>query len=128
MQNQVKFQSRKVTGDGRGKLLGFPTINLIIPDQFNLEYGIYAVWIWLDAEKYPGALHYGPVPTFDKVTVTLEVFVLTEAELLNERVVAAAITIETVKKLRDVKKFDTAEALIVQMTADVAAARQLLTQ
>lgn len=122
----MQFISKKISGDGRGKLLGFPTINLVIPADLSLAEGIYAVWIWLDEKKYPGALHYGPIPTFHKPQLSLEVFVLTTDELPNEAVAKAVITIEPVKRLRPVQNFPDSEALIKQITADVAAVRALL--
>jgi riboflavin kinase/FMN adenylyltransferase len=122
----MQFTSQKISGDGRGKLLGFPTINLVIPPGLSLEEGIYAVWIWLDQKKYPGALHYGPIPTFHKPQLSLEVFVLTTDELPNEQVEQAKITVEPVKRLRPVQNFPDSEALIKQITIDVAAVRKLL--
>ncbi len=122
----MQFISQKISGDGRGKLLGFPTINLVIPADLSLEEGIYAVWIWLDEKKYPGALHYGPIPTFHKSQLSLEVFVLTTDELANEQVERATITVEPVKRLRAIQNFPDSEALIKQITADVAAVKALL--
>lgn len=122
----MQFISKKISGDGRGTLLGFPTINLVIPTGLTLEEGIYAVWIWLDEKKYPGALHYGPIPTFHKSQLSLEVFVLTAEDLPNEQVEQATITIEPVKRLRPVQSFPDSEALIQQINKDVAEVQALL--
>ena len=77
--------SRQVKGKGRGKVIGFPTINLDIPSGLSLEDGIYAAWVTIGDRRYKGALHFGPIPTFDETTKSLEVFLLdaTEEELIG---------------------------------------------
>lgn len=122
----VRFKSHKVSGDGRGKTLGFPTINLVIPWNLVMTEGIYAGWIWINGVRYPGAVHFGLVPTFNKLERSLEVFVLTLNSLPNSLVKSAEIELEIVKKLRGVKKFTGPQALIAQMTLDVAETKRLL--
>jgi len=122
----VRFKSRKVAGDGRGKTLGFPTINLKIPWNLVLTEGIYAGWIWINGIKYPGALHFGIVPTFNKPERSLEVFVLTQKPLSDSVVKTAEIEVAVVKKIREIKKFSGPKTLIAQMTLDVAETRQIL--
>lgn len=120
------FRSMKVKGDGRGKQLGFPTINLQIPWNLVLTNGIYACWITIDGVKYAGALHFGAVPTFDKKERTLEVYVLTEDDLPNEHIQKANIQVEVAAKLREVLKFDSSKALTQQITKDVQLAKTAL--
>jgi drug/metabolite transporter (DMT)-like permease len=122
----VTFASVKVHGDGRGKTLGFPTINLQIPWNLVLTPGIYAVWVWINGVKYAGALHYGSVPTFNKIEQTLEIFVLTKKNLTNAEVSQSSLKVMVVEKLREVLKFDSSEALIAQMHQDVAQTKRLL--
>jgi len=62
----MKFESTQTKGKGRGKLMGFPTINLKIPANFELEDGIYAAKVNIENKVFVGALHYGPVPTFNE--------------------------------------------------------------
>ena len=47
----MKFKSRHIKGKGRGKILGFPTINLEIPKRFSLAIGIWAVKVWIKDNK-----------------------------------------------------------------------------
>ena len=70
----MNYKTRQVKGKGRGKLLGFPTINLEIPPGFNIEEGIYAGRVWISKKQFKGAFHYGPVPTFHEKDKSLEVF------------------------------------------------------
>lgn len=124
----MKFTSRHIRGKGRGKLLGFPTINLEIPEGFPLQEGIWAVWVEIKEKKYKGALHFGPVPTFGEEELSLEVFLIDTKdedipELDNE-----ILIIEPVKRLRDVKAFSSHEELVNQIKKDVLNARKILSQ
>jgi riboflavin kinase / FMN adenylyltransferase len=120
------FTATKVKGKGRGKFLGFPTINLAVPAGFELAHGVYAVWVTINGTKFRGAMHWGPIPTFDDTDVSLEVFVLGvgDAELAHADL--TKITIEPVMRLRDIKKFPTIDELTKQMELDVFEVRKNL--
>lgn len=115
----MKFESTHIKGKGRGKPMGFPTINLKIPDYFELKDGIYAVRVNIEDKIFGGALHYGPVPTFNESEQSLEVFLLEsnsdELENLNNKI----IKVEIVKYLRPVIKFNSKEELVRQINNDV---------
>ncbi len=121
----MKFESTHVKGKGRGKPMGFPTINLKIPDGFELKDGIYAAKVNINKKLFIGALHYGPVPTFNESEKSLEVFLLgssnNELENLNEKI----IEVEIVKYLRPVMKFNSKEELIKQIKEDVKNIQEL---
>src|SRR3989338_9934170 len=106
----MNIVSHQVKGKGRGKLLGYPTINLEIPEGLELQEGIWAVWVIINGKKYRGALHFGPVPTFGESAESLEVFLLDAKE--KELVDAQNETIEIipVTRLREIVRFDSAEA------------------
>ncbi len=115
-----QFISHQVKGHGRGKTLGFPTINLKIPANFKLQAGIYAAWVTINDRKFKGALHFGPIPTFGEKKMSLEVFLIDVADIPLD--ITGFIEVETVKKIRDVKKFLSPQALTNQMKKDVAEA------
>ena len=119
----MKFQVTRVKGHGRGKFLGYPTLNLIVPDKFAHEHGIYAGRVWLDEVEYLGAFHYGPVPTFDQPELSLEVFVL-DAEI-NEP--SKNIKVELVHRIRDIIGFESSRELIAKISEDVEKVKSLLT-
>ena len=120
----MKFESIHIKGKGRGKPMGFPTINLKIPDNFELKDGIYAVKVTIENKKFIGALHYGPVPTFAEQEKSLEVYLI---EVTNEDLIGYGmedldgklIIIETIKYLRPIIKFKLVEELIKQIKEDV---------
>lgn len=113
----MKFSSTQVRGKGRGKLLGFPTINLEIPEKFNLNEGIYAVKVSVEGKEFIGALHFGPIPAFKESERTLEVFLIdtTDSDIPDTE----NFEVETIKFLRPVLNFSNQEELVKQIGKDV---------
>lgn len=119
-------------GDGRGRLLGFPTANLVPdPHRLLLANGIYAAQVrlqdvardeWKDYPVYMGAASIGIRPMFDGKVRLVEVYILDiQPDLYDER-----ITIEFIARLRDEERFESIEALQAQMARDVEQTRQML--
>ncbi len=122
MESLAQFEAERVPGKGRGKRLGFPTINLRIPAGLGLEYGIYACWVQVGDRAYPAALHYGPVPVFGEEEPSLEVHLLDSA--LEDP--PHSLRVEVVQWVRPVQDFPSPDALRVQMERDVEACRRAL--
>jgi riboflavin kinase/FMN adenylyltransferase len=115
-----------VEGDHRGRELGFPTANVAVPPGIALPVdGIYAGWYERpDGTVHPAALSLGRRPTFytDQPYSLLEAYLLGfDGDLYGEQA-----KVRFVAKLRDEVRFDSVEALVEQMRADVAAARAVL--
>ncbi|EKE14714.1 MAG: riboflavin kinase [uncultured bacterium] len=128
----MKFESTQIIGKGRGKPMGFPTINLKIPENFELKNGIYAVKVIIENKTFKGALHYGPVPTFGELQKSLEVYLIevTNNDLINqgiENLDGKIIKIEIIKFLRDIIKFKLVEELVKQIGEDVKNIKSLST-
>ncbi len=122
----MKFKTTTIKGHGRGKDLGFPTVNMVVPDNMpmQLEQGVYAARATVGEEKYNGALFYGSASTFGASEVTLEIYLFdTVGFYIGE---GEAIEVEIVKFIRPVITFDLPELLIVQMEKDEAAIREVL--
>lgn len=115
----MKFSSYQIKGKGRGKLLGFPTINLEIPRNLKLNEGIYAVKVFIKEKEFLGALHFGQVPTFKQAQKTLEVFLIDTTEGQIPNINPLNLEIEIIKYLRPVLKFSDKEGLIKQIEEDV---------
>lgn len=124
---KLQFVSHQVKGDGRGKHLGYPTLNLVVPSQIPLAHGIYAAKITIEGKKYQGALHFGPVPTFAKTATTLEVYLL-DATAVPEKVLTGKLPIEVeiIARLREVITFKTKAELVAQISQDVQAVKSLI--
>ena len=98
---------------GRGKELGFPTANLEAPK--NLPDGLYLGW----ANELRALIFIGPNKTFGETKRRAEVYILDfDQDLYGQK-----LEVETIKKIRDVIKFDSKEALIEQMKIDEEVAR-----
>jgi len=112
-------------GAGRGRTIGVPTLNLAPPDPRKLlpPDGVYAVRVNWRGASYGGMMNQGPRPTFGITARALEIHLFDFAgELYGE-----TVTVEWVRRLRDVQTFPSREALVAQIGRDAVAARQVLT-
>lgn len=117
-------------GAGRGRTIGVPTINLTSPDPRKLlpPDGVYAVRVELPGSgdrrtgTYGGMMNQGARPTFGVHARGLETHVFDfSGDLYGE-----TVTVEWVRRLRDVQTFPSREALVDQIGRDAAAARAIL--
>lgn len=115
-----------VAGDRRGRELGFPTANL----AFEYTPALPALGIYLGrvgvpergvGPGHPSLVSVGVRPTFhEDGRVLVEAFLLDwEGDLYD-----ATLDLELVARLREERRFDSVEALIVQMRADETEARR----
>ena len=111
-------------GDKRGRDLGYPTANMHLARDCKLRYGIYAVRMKIDGVWHDGVASFGSRPTFDDGAPRLETFVFDFSGDLYGKQVDVAL----VEWLRGEAKFETLDALIVQMDADSVRARDILTK
>ena len=113
-----------VGGEGRGRRLGFPTANLQVvqADKLIPPPGIYAVRGGLRSGIHAGALHLGPRPTFRGSPPTVELHLLD----FDEDLYGEEVRVDFVARLREVRPFDSAAALVEQMREDVEEARGIL--
>ena len=124
------IRGRVVRGAGRGRTIGVPTVNLEPPDPRKLlpPDGVYAVLVTIgtpetgNVQRYGGMMNQGPRPTFGEPARTLEIHLFDFAgELYGE-----TVTVEWVRRLRDVQAFASREALVAQLERDRQAARATL--
>ncbi len=65
-----------IRGRGRGKSLGYPTLNLQVPSNKLLpQDGVYSVRVQLEGKTYVGMMYVGPKLTFGENTRSVEVHV-----------------------------------------------------
>jgi riboflavin kinase/FMN adenylyltransferase len=119
-----------VEGDRRGRELGFPTANLAIPERMCVPGdGIYAGFLVTDPgaaseQVRPAAISVGRRPTFyeDAPSSLVELHVLDfDGDLYGQRV-----AVRFVERLRGEERFETVDALVVQMRDDVERTRRVL--
>lgn len=117
------LEGRVVTGDRRGRTLGFPTANLKVqPEQAMPKDGIYATLAHLGDRTLPSVTNIGVRPTFDGLKRLIETFIFDFSGDVYRR----KLTIELVARLRDEMRFNSAGELKEQMTRDVAKAGDIL--
>ncbi|HEX9175690.1 MAG TPA: riboflavin kinase, partial [Mycobacterium sp.] len=123
-----------VRGEGRGRVLGFPTANVAPPMYSAIPAdGVYAAWFTVlghgpvvgtvaPGERYQAAVSVGTNPTFSGRTRTVEAYVLdTSADLYGQHV-----AIDFVARIRGQRKFAEVGDLIAEMEADTKRARTIL--
>ncbi len=106
-----------VAGDQRGGTLGYPTANLRLePDLACPQYGIYAGF----ALGHRAAISIGTNPHYGGSERRIEPYLLDfEGDLYGKRLV-----VELWERLRDEAVFDSEEALVAQIAADVEATKR----
>jgi riboflavin kinase/FMN adenylyltransferase len=122
-----QFRGIVMHGDKRGRTLGYPTANLVPPNELCYPgHGIYAcrAAVELDGEWrwWPAAVNVGVRPTF--VTgrgVLIEAFLIGFDGDLYDRELRLAF----LSRLRGERRFDSTEALVDQMARDVEQAHRI---
>jgi len=119
-----RYSDIVMLGDQRGRGLGFPTANLAVPDTSACPAdAVYAGYLNHDGTRWPAAISVGTNPTFDGVVRHVEAYAITETDL---RLYGERIGVDFVARLRGQLRFESRQALIDQMKADVERALVVL--
>jgi riboflavin kinase/FMN adenylyltransferase len=109
-------------GQKRGQTLGFPTANLeqipnLIPGN-----GVYAAKVKVQGTLWPAAANIGPNPTFGENAHKVEVHLIGfRGELYD-----LALAVDFLDRLRDTRKFKSADDLAAQLRSDVELAQRIV--
>lgn len=122
MANELLGRPYSVSGtvingaDRGGKVIGFPTMNVEYPaDKYEVKRGVYTVKCKVGDAEYDGIANYGDRPTFGESEPVLEVYLKDfGGDHYGEQ-----ITVSFVSYIRDIVKFDSAEALAEQLKEDL---------
>lgn len=121
-----RIEGLVVRGDQRGRELGFPTANMSIAGLHPPRFGVYAVKVdVLDGRykgNYNGAASIGVRPMFGENIPNCETFLFD----FKGDLYGAELSVALVDYLRPELKFESLDALIVQMKADCNQARDIL--
>jgi riboflavin kinase / FMN adenylyltransferase len=114
-----------VSGNKRGRTLGFPTANLEMePEQFLLPDGVYATITYADGQPFPSVTNIGTCPTFSGGKRVVETHVIDrKLDLLGKH-----LRIDFVEKLRDEQCFESEFKLKTQISKDIDRAKTLLSK
>jgi riboflavin kinase/FMN adenylyltransferase len=111
-----------VTGDRRGRTLGFPTANIAIGlDRALPAYGVYVTRALLRESAHESCTNIGVRPTFSVgPRPTVETFILDfDADIYGQE-----LTIELLHRLRGELRFDSAGELVTAMQGDIRNTRE----
>ena len=109
------YYGKVVHGLGKGKELGYPTVNIKLNNnELNIDCGVYAAIVNVNNQTFKGMLYVGTRPTFDMLETTVEIHILE----FNEEVYEQDISFQILQKIRDEIKFSNPESLIKQLHQD----------
>lgn len=111
-----------VRGHQRGQHLGFPTANVVARTEVVPLDGIYATLMQVGERHWPSVTNIGKNPTFGVGPRTIETYIFDFQGDLYGR----AVRLFFVGRIREEKKFPSAELLVEQMKRDVLSAQNIL--
>ncbi len=118
------FVAAVVTGAGRGRRIGTPTLNLNLENvPAGIQDGVFACRARLNGtgEALAAVMHLGARPVFKDVR-SCEIHLLDTVPPTN----TGHVNVSDLHYLRDVQDFPSTDALVAQIGRDVAAARAIL--
>ena len=117
------IEGQVVHGDKRGRTIGVPTANIRMADYMRPAYGVYATRTRLpDGRVVDGVANLGVRPMYALPEPLLEVWLFD----FDEDLYGQTVETELIAFLRGELAFDGLDALKVQIDADAAAARAVL--
>jgi len=105
-----------VKGNQLGRTIGFPTANIEIPESYKLipKYGVYLVTAIVNKKAVFGMMNIGIKPTLGENLLSIEVHLLH----FSEDIYGQKIQVNVIERLREEQKFESFEALKLQLEVD----------
>ncbi len=104
-----------VHGDGRGRGMNFPTINIQPPQKKLLPPdGVYFSRVWIDGKVYPGMSNIGVNPTFNGEARKIETHIFD----FDENVYGKKAMVGLYRRIRNERKFKDVNELTEQLNED----------
>jgi riboflavin kinase/FMN adenylyltransferase len=113
-------------GKQLGRTIGYPTANIRINESYKLipANGVYVAKSIINGATVFGMMNIGMRPTVDGTTQTIEInFFDFKQDLYNQE-----ITVSLLKRMRSEQKFESIDALKIQLGADKATALEYIGQ
>ncbi len=118
------YQIKGLVVKGRkiGRLIGFPTANLLVTNYLIPSRGVYAAYTFIDGVRFRSVVSIGPAPTFHITDKNFEVHLLDfEGDIYGKEVI-----VEIRERLRGIEKFKDVEELRLQIKNDIERTRRIL--
>ena len=122
-----EISGQVIHGDGRGRTIGIPTANLDVPAERVIpKAGVYVCKATVMGADHGAVTNIGVRPTFDNPEGISHV----EAHILdfNQDLYGQKVALKFLARLRDEQRFESIQALIDQIHADIARGREVLQQ
>ncbi len=118
------FKQRVEKGDGSGKKIGFPTVNLDSQQiKGRIKEGIYACQVRYKKQIYKSVLFYGPRLIKRESHNVLEIYIID----FNKNIYGQYIEYDVKNFIRKVRNFKNEKELKLQIAKDSRKALRLLT-
>lgn len=119
---EFSYKIEVVSGDKRGRMLGYPTINQFFPENFvTARFGVYASKVNIDGKWYPSVTNIGVRPTINTKSLRSETCILGYSGNLYGR----EIEVYLLSFIRDEKKFESLDELSAAIKSDAVKAREI---
>jgi len=109
-----EIEGTVIRGKSRGKRLGYPTAN-IHPLNDIAPPGVFISRVGIGSKKFPSVTHVGSKPTFNEKEVMIESYIID----YNDSLYKKKLRVFFLEKIREEKKFETPEALSLQIKKDL---------
>ncbi|MBR5807228.1 MAG: riboflavin kinase [Alistipes sp.] len=103
-----------IGGNRLGRKLGFPTANIALRDDLNVENGVYVSKVFVEGVEYGAMTNVGIRPSVDGSKRLLETHLFGFEGLLYGLI----LRVELLEKIRDEKRFSSVEELKEQIAKD----------
>jgi riboflavin kinase/FMN adenylyltransferase len=133
LQRPYRLFGKIVSGRGKGRELGYPTLNMETPRQILPAEGVYAGHVVLSdseslplgqGDRVPAVFSLGQTRTFgDEFPLLIEAHLL---RIQDKPIISTHMALDFVARLRSQHKFPSVEALTKQIALDCDRARQAL--
>lgn len=121
MRRPYRLSGPVIRGAERGRKLGFPTANIAVIQELIPLPGVYVVEAEVSGERRLAVANVGFNPTFGENSLGVEVHILDFDGDLYGREIAVRFR----ERIRDERKFKSAEELVRQIRKDVQYAREI---
>ena len=120
------LNGKVIEGDGLGRTLSFPTANIEIEETYKLipSRGVYLVKVYLEKKEFSGMMNIGNRPTINGINQTLEIHIFN----FTQNIYGQKLKVNPLKKIREEKKFDSLEALQIQLAKDEEICKRTLAE
>lgn len=111
-----EFTGKVIEGKKIGRTIQFPTANISIEESYKLlpKNGVYIITSEIDTKNYHGMMNIGTNPTLGENQQTIEVHFFD----FDQNIYNKILTIKVLDKIREEQKFDSLEALRLQLKKD----------